>query len=564
MTLLARQQIHTGILEKAYAAQIERAQKNKIIDQIIARNPAVFRKKQRIHQKIILNRLGWIDVIDEMPAEIERMEKLVRAVRQDGYRHLFVLGMGGSSLCPEVFGDIFGKKSWLKSYTIIDTTAPSQLEPIIKSTDFTKAFFIVSSKSGGTIETLSQFRYFFKLVKNLRPLKAGQHFAAITDDGSDLQRMARRNRFRELFLNRSDIGGRYSALSYFGLVPGAFTQLDLGALLSYANAQLSHMRENGNGCDALRLGTLMGTGAVNGIDKLRFRTTPALAPFIAWIEQLVAESTGKEMKGIVPIEGNIEDGAKTDDIIDVYYRARGERLDMSNDKNHPSVSIELEDPFGIGGEMVKWEMATAVSATILGVNPFDEPNVAESKKNTAIILHARRGPRKPVVITPLAEFGEIDIIAAAGIKGLERRRNATAEEVWRGFLSEVVHRDYLAFLCYCERNASVEKHLAALRRLVEQKYNIITLRGYGPRFLHSTGQLFKGGTQEGHFVVMEREYDTDYDIPGQNISFGRLIKAQAQGDIKAIHKRKRPVININLRMNPEKGLDSLVKLIESL
>jgi transaldolase/glucose-6-phosphate isomerase len=258
------------------------------------------------------------------------------------------------------------------------------------------------------------------------------------------------------------------------------------------------------------------------------------------------------------------DGAKTDDIIDVYYRAKGEHINMNDDKDHPSVAIELEDPFGIGGEMIKWEMATAVSATVLGVDPFDEPNVAESKKNTAVILHARRGPRKPVVITPLAKFEGIDIISAIGIKGLERRRNADAEEVWSGFLSGIARHDFLALLCYCERNASVEKHLAALRQLIEKKYNIITLRGYGPRFLHSIGQLFKGGTQEGHFVVMEREYDTDYDIPGQNITFGRLIKAQAQGDIKAIHKRKRPLININLRMSPEKGLDSLVKLIESL
>lgn len=568
MSLLAKQQVHPGALEKAYLTQMEKAGKANLVSQIIGKNLAVFKKKQPVHQKVILNRLGWLDVIEEMPGEIRRMADLVQQVREDGLCHVFVLGMGGSSLCPEVLGQVFGKKTWLKNFTIVDTTAPSRLEAIIGATDIRKSFFIVSSKSGSTVETMSQFRLFFRLIKGVRPLKAGLHFAAISDEGSDLHRIARRNRFREIFLNRSDIGGRFSALSYFGLVPGAFTKADLGTLLEGAGQQLAMMKKDGNRCDALKLGVLMGIGAATGYDRIRFRTTPSMAPLITWIEQLVAESTGKESKGIVPIEGNIDGGAKSDDLIDVNYLLKGEQLGEMRSKKTggggPHVSIEVPELVSIGAEMMKWEMATTVAATVMGVNPFDEPNVAESKKNTTSILHAKRGPRKVVSITPLATYGNVDIVSATGIKELSHRRSLTSEDIFSGFFAGVGKGDFVSFLCYTEKAPDIEKLLAQLRQVIESKYSLITLRGYGPRFLHSTGQLFKGGSPKGHFVVFEREYKTDYDIPGQNLSFGRLIKAQAQGDIKAMRKRKRPVINIHLGLDPIGGLNQIIKLVKSL
>jgi glucose-6-phosphate isomerase len=570
MTLLAKQQVYPSALKKTYAAQLERAAKINLVSEIINKNPAVFKKKKKSHQKLILDRLGWIEVIKEMPGEIGRMESLAQAVRADGMRHVIVLGMGGSSLCPEVFGKLFGKKSWLKDFVIFDTTAPSQLKELIRTTDFEKAFFIVSSKSGTTVETMAQFRFFFRMVKDKRPLKVGRHFAAITDSGSKLHLMARRNRFREIFLNRSDIGDRYSALSYYGLVPGAFTKANLADLLNGAEERLAFMISHANNCDALKLGLLMGVGAGSGVDKLRFRTTDTVAPFITWIEQLVAESSGKEMKGIIPIEGSLDNGHDADDILDVFYSVRGERLttgqspEAAGRRNVPYVSIEIPDPVGIGGEMLKWEMATVVASTVLGVNPFDEPNVAESKKNAVAILHSPRGPRKVVPVIPLATYGEVDIIAASGIKGLERRRKVTPEDVFSGLLKGARKGDYVSILSYTERQPEIERRLKRLRQLIENKYGLITLRGYGPRFLHSTGQLFKGGSQKGHFIILEREYGTDYEIPGKNISFGRLIKAQAQGDVKSLRKRRRPVVNINLRRNPAAGLDQLIKLVDGL
>ena len=568
MTLLSKQQVFAGALDKAYTIQMEKAGKANLVGQIIDKNPAVFKKKQKAQQQIILNRLGWIDVVEQMPQEISRMEKLVQDVKDDGIRHVFVLGMGGSSLCPEVFGDIFGRKSWMKSYTIVDTTAPSQLESIINSVDLSRSFFIVSSKSGSTIETMSQFRLFFKMVKSYRPLKAGQYFAAITDEGSDLHRIARRNRFREIFLNRSDIGGRYSALSYFGLVPAAFTNVNLTEVLDSAAQRLREMKENGRDCDALRLGVMMGVGASSGLDKLRFRTSQTVAPYINWIEQLVAESTGKDSRGVVPIEGNIDGGLVSEDLLDVYYWIKGEApIDKPGAKIQnpgPYISIEMPQAVSLGGEILKWEMATAVASSVLGVNPFDEPNVAESKKNVAGILHSRRGPRKEIPIVPIAEIGDVAVVSISGVKKLERRRKMTPDEIFSEFFRDVAKGDYVTFLSYTERDASIENKLAQLRKLVESKYNLITMRGYGPRFLHSTGQLFKGGSQKGHFIVIEREYETDLDIPGKNISFGRLIKAQAKGDLKALQKRKRPVISLNLGLDHIGGLDQLISLIEKL
>lgn len=571
MTQLAKQIIYPGELKDAYEAQLEKARKISLVNEIINRNPSVFRKKQKIHQKIISNRLGWIDLVKTMPPEIKRMEQLAKSVKEDGIRHVFVLGMGGSTLCPEVLGKVFGHKKWLASFTVVDTTAPSQLAEIIRQTDFDKAFFIVSSKSGSTLETMSQFRFFFRLMKRMRPLKAGRYFAAITDEGSDLHRIARRNRFREIFLNQRDIGGRFSALSYFGLVPGAFTNADLGGLLDAAAAQFNFMETKGNYCDALKLGTLMGVGAKSRYDKLRFLTTPKVSPFVTWVEQLVAQSTGKESKGIIPIVGDIDgSGEKFTDLLDIYYSVRGEQVGLAAPpraagvSQPPYVTIELPSPTTLGAEMLKWEMATAVASTVLGVNPFDEPNVAESERYTSAVLHGKRGPRKEILITPLAAYADVDIVAATGIKGLERRRHISADMVFREFFAGVRKGDYVSILCYTEMRPEIDERLIRLRRLIGTKFGLVSLRGFGPRFLHSTGQLFKGGSQTGHFLVLDREYEKDFDIPTMNVSFGRLIHAQATGDIKALRKRRRPVININLKRDPVGNLDKIIELIESL
>lgn len=568
MTSLTTQKINPGPLTRTYNAELQKSKKQGLIRGIINKNPAVFGKRNRNHKKIILNRLGWIDVVREMPRALNRIDQLVRDVREAGARHLFVLGMGGSSLGPEVFGKVFGPQKWLKSFTVIDSTAPSQLEQILKKVDLTKSFFIVSSKSGTTIETISHFRFFFRKIKDIRPLKAGNFFAAITDKGSDLHRMARRNRFRDIFINQSDIGGRYSALSYFGLVPGAFTRANLSDLLRHTEGFLNTLETSSGDNDALSLGTLMGCAAREGIDKLSFLTTPQMAPFVAWVEQLVAESTGKEMKGIIPIDGNFNgtSGRKTKDRLYVQYALRGDRRSAASRlkpeyKTLPHVTIDLTGTHALGVEMLKWEMATVVASTIIGVNPFDEPNVGESKKNTTLILQSKRGHRKIIPETPMFNAKNFAILSASDIKGLKPRKNVSAEEVFDKFLDGVKQGDYLSILCYTEMSPEIEGKLTALRKAMEIKMPAATLRGFGPRFLHSVGQLYKGGTQKGHFLVLERDYKIDYEIPKLNISFGKLIKAQAEGDIRAMRKRKRPLVSVNLKTDPVAGLDRLLELV---
>ncbi len=564
MAYLSRQRINTGQLEKSFTTQLEHARTIHLIDQIFDKRIAVFGKKRQSHQKIILNRLGWIEVVDTMKPEVERIERLVSDVKKDGFRHVLVLGMGGSSLCPEVLGEIFGRKRWLKSYDIVDTTAPNSLAELLKRIDLHKTFVIVSSKSGTTIETMSQYRFFFKAIKESRPLKAGEYFVAITDEGSELHRIARRNRFREIFLNPADIGGRYSALSYFGLVPGAFTGTGPDRLLAAGSQQLETIKRNGDGCQALRLGVLLGVGAREGFERVRFVAGKKMAPFIAWIEQLVAESTGKENKGIIPVDAG-EDGARPGgSVLDVIYTLAGESKTSQPEGGMPQVFIEVPDPEALGAEIINWEMATTVASIVLGVNPFDEPNVAESKRNAAAALKTRRGPRKEAPAVPLLSFGGVDILSISAVKGMERKRQFAAEELFSAFLGNVSHKDYLAILCFTERDRQLENRLAALGHAITEKFGIVVLRGFGPRYLHSTGQLFKGGAQKGHFLILERDYKTDFDIPTMNISFGRLIKAQAVGDIKALKKRKRPIIHANMRYAPDRGLGEIIELITRL
>ncbi len=566
MTYISEQTIHPGELLKSFEGQLQKTRAANSVALITARDVSAFGRKKSIQQKLIAGRLGWVDVVETMPDELDRIEQLAAQVKKDGVRHILLLGMGGSSLFPEVLGDIFGCQHWLKSYDILDTTSPERLKQILSHIDLFHTFILVSSKSGTTLETMSQFRFFFRKIKESRPLKVGKFFGAVTDDGSELHRIARRNRFRETFLNPADIGGRYSALSYFGLVPGAFTGANLKALMQAGRERLAYMKKNDGDSHAAALGTLLAVAAKAGRDKVQFITDPELAPFIPWLEQLLAESTGKDGKGIIPIEGRSGVGT-SDDVIYVHFALKGDGRKhpaRDFDARAPMISITLPDTAALGAEALKWEMATAVASIILGVNPFDEPNVAESKKNTLAVMHSPRGPRKDVPHAPLATVGNAAILSIDAVKGADRRRQMSAEELFRLFLGDIHAGDYLAILCYLDRNDKIEQHIASLRDTVAAKYGIVTLRGYGPRYLHSTGQLFKGGCQKGHFLILDRDYATDYDIPTMHISFGRLIKAQAAGDIKAMKKRKRPIIHVNLGQEPSSGLADLGEMISHL
>ncbi|MEE9442997.1 MAG: hypothetical protein V3V99_10070 [candidate division Zixibacteria bacterium] len=561
-----KQVVRPGGAKRGYDAWLKKAGQSNIIEKIIDKRPSVFNKRGREQMALIDERLGWTDVMRSMKRETLAIERMADTVREDGLEHLFVLGMGGSSLSADVFSKVFGKQSWLKSFTIVDTTAPTVLDELFKAVELTKSFFIVESKSGNTIETISLFRLLFRRIKDVRPLKAGKYFCAVTDERSDLHHMSRRNRFRALYLNPEDVGGRYSALSYFGLVPAAFTKANLNGILSSADDFLSTMESNPNDNDALSLGCLLGSAWESGKDKLRFIASKKTSSFIPWIEQLVAESTGKEGKGILPIEGDNRGPASdvNNDSTFIYYSMGSEKPSSlpSSSSNIPRAIINVSKSVNLGAEMLKWEMATAVGSIIMGVNPFDEPNVAETKANTLEFLKTRRGPRKVIPIDPIFHYGDMDIVHAEGIKSLARKKPYSPEEIIRSFLGDIEKGDYISLLCYSEITPAIERKLNAARDALAQNYKVTVSRSFGPRYLHSLGQLHKGGKQNGHFIVFEREYSNDYNIPLTLFSFERLIKAQAKGDIATLKKRKRPVITINLKHNPAAGLNRFLELIK--
>jgi len=567
MAELSKQLLYPGNLKKSFETRLEKAGKSDLVSGILRKNPVVFRKKEKAHQKLIASRLGWIEIAREMQDEVDRIEQFVKDVKDDGLKHFLLLGMGGSSLGPEVWQKVFGPASWLKSFHIADTTVPTTLKKITESVDLRTTFVVISSKSGTTMETLAQYRYFFRLIKDLRPLKAGTNFGAITDDGSEVHRISRRNRFRELFLNREDIGGRFSALSYFGLVPAAFTKANLKNIVGGAVEFLNDMETNPTSNAALELGAFLAAGAMDNFDKLHLQATPELAPFISWIEQLIAESTGKDEKGILPVNSgsNNDCFSKADDRLYVYFNLKGKRLPAHvqsfNRSRTPAVVIELADPHALGAEMLKWEMAVSVASAIMGVNPFDEPNVAESKKNTLAVLDAKKGRRIIVPDPPLCTLEEIIFEFDTDVPGIDRRRNISADEIMPKFVEGLKKGDYVSLLCYGEKNNEVDKRLTKVRDLLEKHDCITVHQGYGPRYLHSVGQFHKGGRQNGHFLVFEQEYQEELDIPKLNISFNRLISAQAEGDIKALRKRNRPVVHVKLRTDPIKGLDKFIELL---
>jgi transaldolase/glucose-6-phosphate isomerase len=523
MVQKAGQRIFPGAIRREYESHLERGRRSLWVRALIDKNPSMFKNQDEAAHKVIANRLGWIDIIRRMNAEIPRLEALVEDVRKSGVVHLFILGMGGSSLAPEVFGKIFGRRSWLKSYDVVDTTAPSRLEQLLKSVDLTRSFFIVSSKSGTTVETTSQFRFFFRLVKQIRPLKAGNFFAAVTDEGSELHRVGRRNRFRTLFFNPADIGGRYSALSFFGLVPAAFTRVNLTELVSGAQDCLHQLESFPDDNEALELGVLMGSATAAGYDKLSCLASPRMAPFVPWVEQLVAESTGKEGMGVIPIDDEHPSAwsASSADRVFVSMAMAGEKHPLPNSvltgkSPIPRAVMTLPNPQALGAEMLKWETATAVAAAVMGVNPFDEPNVSESKKNTTIIIQENRRHRRAAPLEPLCSEASLNIMTATDIRGLVGRGTKTATEILERFLHGAVRGDYFAILCYAEMVPEMEKLLGRLRLAIQDKTGIATLCGFGPRYLHSIGQLYKGGAPKGHFLVIERESPVDFTIPKLN------------------------------------------------
>ena len=456
----------------------------------------------------ITNRLGWLTIADEMARAAEDLEAFGRAIAAEGYVTAVLLGMGGSSLAPEVLGETFGVMPGALRIEVLDSTDPRQIRDLENRIDLQTTLFIVSSKSGGTIETRSQFAYFWEKIPD------GKHFIVITDAGSAMDDLARELGVGRIFRNPPDIGGRYSALSLFGLVPAALLGIDVRALIARAQemARACGREVSARDNPGAWLGAVMGEAALAGRDKVTLVFPDEIAPLGCWIEQLIAESTGKEGRGILPVEGEALGGPEVYGS-DRLFVAIGDhsKLAALEAAGHPVVRLPHQpgDPMQVGAEFFRWEFATAVAAHVIGVNPFDQPNVQEAKDATARILEGTK-------VEPTTE---------------------TIERV----LATVRPGDYVAITAYIARNPETVAALTAVRQRIRDRYRVATTVGFGPRFLHSTGQLHKGGANNGVFLQLVTEDSQDLAIPGQTFTFGGLKEAQALGDLASLRAYGRRV-----------------------
>jgi glucose-6-phosphate isomerase len=555
---IPHQRIFPGRLEDAYRAELDALVRRRAIEKI-RRKEADLWKAEPEHARVIGNRLGWLDSIEPMQREAASLAEFAREIRAAGFAGVVLLGMGGSSLAPEVFALVFPPAAPGSRLFVLDSTDPASVLGVERSVDWRRTFFLVASKSGSTIETLSQFRYFHDRVARAGVSPAGANFIAITDAGSKLDLLAGELHFRRVFRNAADIGGRYSALSYFGLVPAALWGVPLEPLLNIAgemkNACGPAVEPEAN--PALALGALLGAGAKHGFDKLALLATPALASLGNWVEQLVAESTGKEGKGILPIAGEIPGAPEIfSHTVAAVLALRGETSAELESfaatlrrQGFPVVNISFESREQLGAEFLKWELATAVAGASLGVNPFDEPNVTESKDNTSRLLaEFEQTGRFPPAAPALAEAG-IEVFAEGAAASLA----ATLAE----FFARRRSGDYLALLAFLDRNAENTHRLEALRVRLRDALRMPVTLGFGPRYLHSIGQFYKGGPPAGMFVLLTAASAEDAAIPGAKYSFAQLEAAQALGDLEAITGRKKPALHLHFTQGGAAGLAQL-------
>jgi glucose-6-phosphate isomerase len=542
---------------------MERQVASATVKKIWAKQPEAWKADEACAQ-IIRNRLGWVDTLEGMRREVDTLGKFAKEMRSAGFRDVVLLGMGGSSLAPEVFSHTF-LPSGPGRFLVLDSTDPASVRGVERTVNLRETLFIAASKSGKTIETRSQMHYFLGRLEAAGITHPGRNFLAITDAGSELETFAAERKFRRIFLNAADIGGRYSALSYFGLVPAALWGVNVLAVMMGAQeaSQVCGPTSPPEANLGLQLGALMGAAAQQKLEKLYLLATPTLVSLGYWIEQLVAESTGKEGKGIVPVAGEVAGSVElfADGVVVLLGLAgedRGpiyEMIHPLNARGVPMVDIRLGRREQLGAEFFKWEVATAVAGAALQINPFDEPNVQESKDNTSRLLEqlAKEG-QLPTGVPRLAERG-IEL----HVEGLARNRIFTTrlDAALRTFFDDRQKGDYLALLAYVDRSAANARKLETMRLLLRDRLRMPVLLGYGPRFLHSIGQLYKGGPASGMFLEITAADAEDAAIPGAAYSFGQLKMAQALGDLQALVRRDKPVLRLHLAQGPAEGLAQL-------
>jgi transaldolase/glucose-6-phosphate isomerase len=567
--LLDRMEASLGGYEADVQAIIKRSESEQWTRKI-CRKDATLWKEEECQQVIIKNSLGWVTVPDQLNEATDELTAFSARIRGEGFKDVMLLGMGGSSLCPEVFRRTFGNIPGFPELRVLDSTDPATILAFEAAVDLPNTIFVVASKSGTTIEPLMFYKYFINEMRKVKGERAGENFVAITDPSTLMEAMATGDRFRRIFLNPSDIGGRYSALSYFGMVPAALQGLDIKTLLDRAERAMHACAPAVPAADnpAVRLGAIIGALAKAGRDKLTISTDPEISSLGLWIEQLVAESTGKEGKGILPVAGETLGAPEVygDDRLFIHIAVgmmdpeAENRLRAIEAAGHPVVRRVMNDTLDLGEEFYIWEMATAISGVVLGINPFDQPNVQESKDNTKLLLEdfKRDGhlPEQTLAVEGrgLKVYCDDETIQALG-------KNPTIESFIAAHLRRVKPGDYIAMLDYIRESDENESLIQAIRAHLRDALRVATTTGYGPRFLHSTGQLHKGGDSNGVFIQITADDLKDVSIVGEPFTFGVLKQAQALGDFQSLASRDRRAIRIHLGEDVASGLKTLLEIV---
>ena len=524
---------------------VDALNRNQVIERLWSKDHRLWKPDP----KEITDRLGWLTVQEQIREQLGQLQRCVSAAKELKIKDVVLLGMGGSSLGPEVFRTTFQPQKGAPRLWVLDSTIPGWVRQVTKAISPARTLFLVASKSGGTIEVMSLFAHFWKLVTNAKGNQGAKQFVAITDPGTGLEKMAKDYGFGEIFSNPADIGGRYSVLSLFGLVPAAFLGVNISRLLDRAAgmAERCRLEQDVQANPGAYLGAVMGSLAKTGRDKVTVIASPSLTTFGLWVEQLLAESTGKEGTGLIPIaqEPVLKPNAYGADRFFVYLKLKGEKnaaLDQAVQAlvkaKQPVLQFNLRDHYDLGAEFFRWEFATAVAGHVLGIHPFDQPNVQESKDNTSRVL---------------------DTFQSTG--RLPTQSNHQPKEVANALSGLLQPGSYLSVLGYTTPTRPLEAAVGRLRRALMSKYRVATTFGYGPRYLHSTGQLHKGGPNTGVFLELVDHMAPDLPIPGRPFSFGTLANAQASGDLESLRTHHRQAIRVQLGRNPVAVVNAIAAVV---
>ena len=512
--------------------------------------------------------LGWLDIVERQQKDLAQFRALAEDIQKAGFEYALLLGMGGSSLCPEVLAETFGRQEGFPKFSIVDSTDPEQLLAAEQSVDLKKTAIIVSSKSGSTLEPNILKQYFMARMKEAVGSDAGKHFIAVTDPGSHMEQVAKADGFRHIFYGDKQIGGRYSALSNFGMVPAAVMGLDVEKLLTRALAAVDDCRaKDVKKNPGVQLGLVLGTAANAGRDKITFFTSPATYDMGAWFEQLIAESTGKQGKGITPVD--LEEIASPDrygdDRVFAYIRLEGAdnaRLDDAMEKlekaGQPIVRLAMRDVYDAAEQFFTWEIATAVAGSVMGINAFNQPDVEAAKVETRRLTEEYEKSGKLPQQTPIFDDGQIKLFAdasyAANLHGGQDVGQPDLVGYLRAHLAQLKQNDYFAMLAFIQRDREHETTLQELRHAVRDNKRVATCLGFGPRFLHSTGQDYKGGPNTGVFLQITGGHAEDVQVPEQKYTFGVVIDAQAAGDLSVLQQRGRRALRAHVGKDVNSGL----------